>query len=139
MLHMNVVSQWIFFISKMCSPCGPEWDQFHSNSNIECFWEIKRKKKKLIDWLSFAVGCGCSFSLQPVRDTGEKQIQLWKDLILDYCKSQKIFVVFQKNIMFYFLNYLVVFTDIWLLMKAKTRGCGCGWSLNEVNRVFLLP
>lgn len=33
------------------------------------------------------------FSLQPVRDTREKQIQLWKELILDYCKTQKIFVI----------------------------------------------
>ena len=33
------------------------------------------------------------FSLQPVRDTREKQIQLWKDLILDFCKTQKIFII----------------------------------------------
>ncbi|KAL7150502.1 hypothetical protein ABFS83_05G116800 [Erythranthe nasuta] len=33
------------------------------------------------------------FTLQPVRDTREKQIQLWKELILDYCRTQKIFVV----------------------------------------------
>ncbi|KAL6183718.1 hypothetical protein ACLB2K_045129 [Fragaria x ananassa] len=33
------------------------------------------------------------FTLQPVRDTREKQIQLWKDLILDYCRTQKIFVI----------------------------------------------
>lgn len=32
-------------------------------------------------------------SLQPVRDTRDKQIQLWKELILDYCKTQKIFVI----------------------------------------------
>ncbi|KAG2301937.1 hypothetical protein Bca52824_030588 [Brassica carinata] len=31
--------------------------------------------------------------LQPVRDTREKQIQLWKELILDYCKSQKVFLI----------------------------------------------
>jgi hypothetical protein len=31
--------------------------------------------------------------LQPVRDTREKQIQLWKELILDYCKTQKVFVI----------------------------------------------
>lgn len=34
-----------------------------------------------------------SFSLQPVRDTREKQVQLWKELILDYCRSQKIFII----------------------------------------------
>ncbi|KAK4422494.1 Vacuolar protein sorting-associated protein 25 [Sesamum alatum] len=33
------------------------------------------------------------FTLQPVRETREKQIQLWKELILDYCRTQKIFVV----------------------------------------------
>ncbi|CAN6691106.1 unnamed protein product [Malus baccata var. baccata] len=33
------------------------------------------------------------FTLQPVRDTREKQIQLWKDLILDYCKIHHIFVI----------------------------------------------
>ncbi|KAG6596709.1 vacuolar protein sorting-associated protein 25 [Cucurbita maxima] len=33
------------------------------------------------------------FTLQPVKDTREKQIQLWKELILDYCRTQKIFVI----------------------------------------------
>lgn len=33
------------------------------------------------------------YRLQPVRDTREKQIQLWKELILDYCRTQKIFVI----------------------------------------------
>nr|KJB21088.1 hypothetical protein B456_003G186000 [Gossypium raimondii] len=33
------------------------------------------------------------FTLQPVRETREKQIQLWKELILDYCRTQKIFIV----------------------------------------------
>ncbi|KAJ8628974.1 hypothetical protein MRB53_022297 [Persea americana] len=33
------------------------------------------------------------FTLQPVRDTREKQVQLWKELILDYCRSQKIFII----------------------------------------------
>ncbi|ERN02069.1 hypothetical protein AMTRI_Chr02g223760 [Amborella trichopoda] len=33
------------------------------------------------------------FTLQPVRDTREKQVQLWKELILDYCKHHKIFVI----------------------------------------------
>lgn len=33
------------------------------------------------------------FTLQPVRDTREKQVQLWKDLIIDYCRTQKIFVI----------------------------------------------
>ncbi|GFP79317.1 vacuolar protein sorting-associated protein 25 [Phtheirospermum japonicum] len=29
----------------------------------------------------------------PVKDTREKQIQLWRELILDYCRTQKVFVV----------------------------------------------
>ncbi|KAJ8754344.1 hypothetical protein K2173_002795 [Erythroxylum novogranatense] len=33
------------------------------------------------------------FTLQPVRDTREKQLQLWKELILDYCKTQKIYTI----------------------------------------------
>jgi hypothetical protein len=32
-------------------------------------------------------------SLQPVRETREKQVQLWKDLILDYCRSQKMYII----------------------------------------------
>ncbi|XP_031501787.1 vacuolar protein sorting-associated protein 25 [Nymphaea colorata] len=33
------------------------------------------------------------FTLQPVRDTRQKQVELWKELITDYCKHQKIFVI----------------------------------------------
>jgi len=33
------------------------------------------------------------FTLQPVKDTQEKQIQLWKELILKYCKNEKCFVI----------------------------------------------
>ena len=32
-------------------------------------------------------------SLQPVRETREKQVQLWKELILDYCRSQKMYII----------------------------------------------
>ncbi|KAF3449617.1 hypothetical protein FNV43_RR10348 [Rhamnella rubrinervis] len=32
-------------------------------------------------------------TMPPVRDTREKQVQLWKELILDYCRTQKIFIV----------------------------------------------
>lgn len=32
-------------------------------------------------------------SLQPVRETREKQIQLWKELIIDFCRTQKVFVI----------------------------------------------
>jgi hypothetical protein len=31
--------------------------------------------------------------LQPVRDTREKQIQLWKELILSFCKHHGVYVV----------------------------------------------
>lgn len=33
------------------------------------------------------------FTLQPVRDTRERQVALWKDLILRYCKHRRVFVV----------------------------------------------
>ena len=33
------------------------------------------------------------FTLQPVRETREKQVQLWKELILDYCRSQKMYII----------------------------------------------
>ncbi|KAK4364703.1 hypothetical protein RND71_016061 [Anisodus tanguticus] len=33
------------------------------------------------------------FTLQPMRETREKQIQLWKELIIDFCRTQKIFVI----------------------------------------------
>lgn len=33
------------------------------------------------------------FTLQPVRETREKQVNLWKELIIEYCRSQKIFVI----------------------------------------------
>lgn len=35
----------------------------------------------------------CLFSLQPVRDTRGKQVQLWKELIIDYCRAQKVFII----------------------------------------------
>ncbi|XP_050237856.1 vacuolar protein sorting-associated protein 25 [Mercurialis annua] len=33
------------------------------------------------------------FTLQTVRDTREKQIQLWKELIIDYCRAHNIFII----------------------------------------------
>lgn len=33
------------------------------------------------------------FTLQPVRDTRGKQVQLWKELIIDYCRAQKVFII----------------------------------------------
>eukprot|EP00271_Cylindrocystis_brebissonii_P012918 TRINITY_DN32426_c0_g1_i1.p1 TRINITY_DN32426_c0_g1~~TRINITY_DN32426_c0_g1_i1.p1 ORF type:complete len:181 (+),score=38.24 TRINITY_DN32426_c0_g1_i1:153-695(+) len=33
------------------------------------------------------------FTLQPIKDSREKQIQLWKDLILAYCKHQRLYVI----------------------------------------------
>lgn len=43
--------------------------------------------------LVFCLNSYFPFSLQPVRETREKQVQLWKELILEYCKSQKIFII----------------------------------------------
>ncbi|KAK4802401.1 hypothetical protein SAY86_000604 [Trapa natans] len=47
------------------------------------------------------------FTLQPVRDTREKQIQLWKDLILDYCKTQKIFIIGLEEEFPLFSNHVI--------------------------------
>lgn len=43
-----------------------------------------------IDELLCAI-LGCR--LQPVKDTREKQVQLWKELILKYCKHHKCFLI----------------------------------------------
>lgn len=43
--------------------------------------------------LVFICNFHVNFSLQPVRDTREKQVKLWKELILDYCRTQKIFMI----------------------------------------------
>jgi hypothetical protein len=29
-------------------------------------------------------------SLQPVRDTRERQVALWKEFILDFCRAHKV-------------------------------------------------
>ncbi|KAG6509836.1 hypothetical protein ZIOFF_027843 [Zingiber officinale] len=33
------------------------------------------------------------FTLQPVKETRDNQVKLWKELILGYCRSQRIFVI----------------------------------------------
>lgn len=40
-----------------------------------------------------SISLSFAFSLQPVKETREKQVQVWKQLLLDYCRSQKIFVI----------------------------------------------
>uniref|UniRef100_A0A1S4DQ68 Vacuolar protein sorting-associated protein 25-like n=1 Tax=Nicotiana tabacum TaxID=4097 RepID=A0A1S4DQ68_TOBAC len=47
------------------------------------------------DFLNFSIYDGVvgSLNLQPVRETREKQIQLWKELIIDFCRTQKVFVI----------------------------------------------
>lgn len=47
------------------------------------------------------------FTLQPVRDTRDKQVQLWKDLILDYCRTQKLFVIGLEEDFPLFLNPVI--------------------------------
>ncbi|XP_052183712.1 vacuolar protein sorting-associated protein 25-like [Diospyros lotus] len=37
------------------------------------------------------------FTLQPVKDTREKQIQLWKELVVDFCRAQNIFIIELEN------------------------------------------
>ncbi|XP_050265682.1 vacuolar protein sorting-associated protein 25 isoform X2 [Quercus robur] len=54
------------------------------------------------------------FTLQPVRDTREKQVQLWKDLILDYCRTQKIFVIGLEEDFALFSNPVIERRAEWL-------------------------
>lgn len=51
--------------------------------------------------------CFSLLSLQPVRDTREKQVQLWKEFILDYCRTQKIFVIELEEEFPLFSNHLI--------------------------------
>ncbi|KAH7282365.1 hypothetical protein KP509_35G026700 [Ceratopteris richardii] len=44
------------------------------------------------------------FTLQPVKDTRDKQIQLWKELILKYCKHNKIFFIHLEDDIPLFFN-----------------------------------
>ncbi|XP_050263450.1 mitogen-activated protein kinase 20-like isoform X2 [Quercus robur] len=56
------------------------------------------------------------FILQPVRDTREKQVQCWKDLILDYCRTQKIFVIGLEEDFLLFSNSAIetFFWHVWI-------------------------
>ncbi|XP_062181011.1 vacuolar protein sorting-associated protein 25-like isoform X2 [Phragmites australis] len=55
--------------------------------------ETKKMKRlgnfELPDFFNYAP----YFTLQPTRATGEMQVRLWKELILQYCKSQRIYIV----------------------------------------------
>ena len=42
-----------------------------------------------------------------MRDTREKQVQLWKEFILDYCRTQKIFVIELEEEFPLFSNHLI--------------------------------
>jgi len=71
-----------------------EFDKFTDRRNKrDVDWFLNKKKKmgdlKLPDFFNYPP----YFTLQPVRDTREKQVQLWKELILNYCKHHKIFIV----------------------------------------------
>lgn len=70
-----------------------EFDKFTDRRNKrDVDWFLNKKKMgdlKLPDFFNYPP----YFTLQPVRDTREKQVQLWKELILNYCKHHKIFIV----------------------------------------------
>jgi hypothetical protein len=45
-----------------------------------------------------ADACTCARrSLQPVRDTRERQVALWKEFILDFCRAHKVCCEHRKN------------------------------------------
>ncbi|KAL2518456.1 Vacuolar protein sorting-associated protein [Abeliophyllum distichum] len=60
------------------------------------------------------------FTLQPVRDTREKQIQLWKELILDYCRTQKVFVIGLDEDFQLFSNPAIE-SEYWLLAGSLSH------------------
>lgn len=71
-----------------------DFDKFTDRRNKrDVDWFLNKKKQmgdlKLPDFFNYPP----YFTLQPVRDTREKQVQLWKELILNYCKHHKIFIV----------------------------------------------
>ncbi|KAK2998594.1 hypothetical protein RJ639_012265 [Escallonia herrerae] len=47
------------------------------------------------------------FTLQPVRETRDKQVQLWKEMILDYCRTQKIYVIGLEEDFPLFTNHVI--------------------------------
>ncbi|KAG6791972.1 hypothetical protein POTOM_001108 [Populus tomentosa] len=74
------------------------------------------------------------FTLQPVRDTREKQVQLWKELILDYCRTQKIFVIGLEEEFPLFSNHLIESRS---LSNEINLIHGAGSLSNEAREAFL--
>ncbi|KAG7028245.1 Vacuolar protein sorting-associated protein 25 [Cucurbita argyrosperma subsp. argyrosperma] len=84
------------------------------------------------------------FTLQPVKDTREKQIQLWKELILDYCRTQKIFVIGLEEEFPLFSNSVIenigfIICNLFILWSI-VHWCGCDatGSLSHEARVAFL-
>lgn len=47
------------------------------------------------------------FTLQPVKDTRDKQILLWKELILKYCRHYKVFIIQLEEDIPLFVNTII--------------------------------
>lgn len=65
------------------------------------------------------------FTLQPVKETREKQVQLWKELIIDYCRTQKVFVIGLEEDFPLFSNSVVESRAEW--MDKSHRKCLILW------------
>ncbi|BAT99681.1 hypothetical protein VIGAN_10118300 [Vigna angularis var. angularis] len=93
-IHVEIPSQFC--------PHNPRNQQLHVHCTIFCYVS-KLGDFKLPHFFNYPP----YFTLQPVRDTREKQIQLWKELILDYCKTQKTFVIALEEEFPLFANHVI--------------------------------
>ncbi|KAK2990093.1 hypothetical protein RJ640_017764 [Escallonia rubra] len=65
------------------------------------------------------------FTLQPVRETRDKQVQLWKEMILDYCRTQRIYVIGLEEDFPLFTNHAIERRAEW--MDKSHRKCLILW------------
>ncbi|KAJ6712147.1 VACUOLAR PROTEIN SORTING-ASSOCIATED PROTEIN VPS25 [Salix purpurea] len=83
-----------------CPNCAQGFFSFKSRSTKEMQKQGDFKLPQFFNYPPY-------FTLQPVRDTREKQVQLWKEFILDYCRTQKIFVIELEEEFPLFSNHLI--------------------------------
>lgn len=78
---------WCLFM-RLCLPLN-SWGILHCPF-FQLYWNALYETLESLLWINLFLYFS---SLQPVRDTREKQVQLWKELIIDYCRAQKVFLI----------------------------------------------
>ncbi|KAK3257401.1 Vacuolar protein-sorting-associated protein 25 [Cymbomonas tetramitiformis] len=81
------------------------------------------------------------FTLQPVKDTRDKQIALWKELILRYCRHHKVFVLDIADDSELFANSTIkrrLDTDARISILEDVVSSGSGLWLREKQRCLIL-